>query len=75
MNIDLSNSFTSIFAFLINAFRSVLSWLDGIYIYNSSVSLLDLNIAFAVFGVLFTALFAVVKNSVSSSSKKSGKSD
>lgn len=66
MNIDLSSTFTAIFAFIINAFRSVLSWLDGIYIYNSNVSLLDLNIALAVFGVLFSALFVVVKNQVKS---------
>ena len=75
MSHDLSYEFTSILNFLVNAFRSVLSWLDGIYIFNSNVSLLDLNIAFAVFGVLFTALFAVVRNSVNSSSRRSGKSD
>lgn len=65
MNIDLSSSFTQIFDFIINVFRSVFHWLDTIYIFNSSVSLLDLNIAFAVMGLLFTALFAVVRSGVS----------
>lgn len=64
MNIDLSNSFTSIFSFIINVFRSVFTWLDTIYIFGGNVSLLDLNIAFAVFGILFTALFAVIRNAV-----------
>ena len=60
MNVNLSASFSSIMAFLVDVFKSVISWLDGIIIIGDSTSLLDLNIALSVFGIIFTAVFAVV---------------
>lgn len=64
MNVNLSASFSSIMAFLVNVFKSVISWLDGIIIIGDSTSLLDLNIAFSVFGIIFVAVFSVVKSGV-----------
>lgn len=61
-----SSAFSSAFSFLKSAFISVLSWLDGIKIVNG-ISLLDLNIAIVVFGILFTALFTVVRSGVNNS--------
>lgn len=81
MNIDMSSAFSSMFAFVIDIFRSVISWLDGIIVFNG-FSLLDLNIAFTVFGIIFTVLFSVVSSGVSfsmgdavskRSTKRSGK--
>lgn len=62
MNINLSNTFSQIIDFLISAFVSVLSWLDGIIIIGDSTSLLDLNIAFSVFTIIFVAVFSVVRS-------------
>lgn len=74
MSVNLSSSFTQIFDFIIGVFRSVFGWLDGIIIFGDSVSLLDLNIAFAVMGLLFTALFAVVRNGVRFSGSRGDRS-
>lgn len=61
MNINLSNEFAHIISFLVNVFRSVVSWLDGIIIIGDSTSLLDLNIAFTVFSIIVAAVFSVVR--------------
>lgn len=60
MNINLSNEFSQIMSFIVNVFKSVISWLDGIIIIGNNTSLLDLNIAFTVFGIIFVAVFSVV---------------
>lgn len=79
MNINLSNTFSQIIDFLISAFVSVLSWLDGIIIIGDSTSLLDLNIAFTVFSIIFVAVFSVVRsgavNSVDSVSRSRASKD
>lgn len=62
MNVNLSQSFSSIMGLLVNLFRDVISWLDGIIIIGDSTSLLDLNIAFTVFGIIFVAVFSVVRS-------------
>ena len=64
MNVDMSSSFSAMFSFILDVFRSVISWLDGIIVLNG-FSLLDLNIAFTVFGIIITVLFAVVSSDVS----------
>lgn len=66
MSADGSSSFQSAFAFLKTVFLSVFSWLDGIKIVNR-ISLLDLNIAFIVFGIIFTAVFSIVRSGVDNS--------
>lgn len=62
MNVNISNSFSVIMGFLANVFKSIISWLDGIIIIGDSTSLLDLNIAFTVFGIIFVAVFSVVRS-------------
>lgn len=62
MNINLSNEFSQIMSFLVNVFKNVIGWLDGIIIIGDSTSLLDLNIAFTVFGIIFAAVFSVVRS-------------
>ena len=62
MNVNASNEFSQIMSFLVHVFGNVISWLDGIIIIGDSTSLLDLNIAFTVFGIIFTAVFSVVKS-------------
>lgn len=66
MNIDASNSFSSVFSFIVSIFKNVLSWMSGIKL-SSNFSLLDLNIAFAVFSILFTVVFSVVRSGVTNS--------
>lgn len=66
MSANGSSAFSASFAFLKSCFISVISWLDGIKIVNG-ISLLDLNIAVVVFGILFTALFTVVRSGVDNS--------
>lgn len=61
MNVNLSNEFSQIISFIVGVFKSVIGWLDGIIIIGDSTSLLDLNIAFTVFTILFAAVFNVVK--------------
>lgn len=61
-----STAFNAIWSFLKTAFLAVISWLDGIKIINN-ISILDLNIAVIVFGILFTAVFSIVHNSVNNS--------
>lgn len=60
MYFDASNEFSQIISFLVQVFGNVISWLDGIIIIGDSTSLLDLNIALSVFGIIFTAVFSVV---------------
>lgn len=62
MNVNIANSFSAIMGFLANVFKSVISWLDGIIIIGDNTSLLDLNIAFTVFGIIFVAVFSVVRS-------------
>ena len=62
MNVNLSNSFSQIMSFIVNVFKSVIGWLDGIIIIGDSTSLLDLNIAFTVFSIIFVAVFNVVQS-------------
>ncbi|MCH5197917.1 MAG: hypothetical protein J1E34_03325 [Oscillospiraceae bacterium] len=71
--IHADSAFSAMFSFIKDVFISVITWLDNIYIFGN-ISILDLNIAFTVFGVLFTAVFAVVKSSVSNSISSSDKS-
>lgn len=66
MSVDASASFSAVMQFLKTVFSSVLSWLAGIRL-AGTFTLLDLNIAFAVFGIMFTLLFSVVRNSVNNS--------
>lgn len=66
MNIDASSSFSSVMTFIKSVFSSVLSWLSGIRL-AGNFSLLDLNIAFTVFGIMFTLLFTVVRSGVNNS--------
>ena len=63
MNIDASSSFSSVMSFLKDVFSSVLSWMSGIKL-AGNFSLLDLNVAFTVFGIIFTLLFTVVRSGV-----------
>lgn len=65
MNINLSSQFSQIISFLVNAFKSVISWLDGIIIIGDQTSLLDLNIAFTIFSIIFVAVFSVVNSTPS----------
>ena len=60
MNINLSSEFSQIMSFLVNVFLSVIQWLDSIIIIGDNTSLLDLNIAFTIFGIIFAAVFSVV---------------
>ncbi|MBO5395384.1 MAG: hypothetical protein J6A97_00720 [Clostridia bacterium] len=62
MNFNASNEFSQIISFLVQVFGNVISWLDGIIIIGDSTSLLDLNIALTVFGIIFVAVFNVVKS-------------
>ena len=66
MNIDASSSFSSVMSFLKDVFSSVLSWMSGIKL-AGNFSLLDLNVAFTVFGIIFTLLFTVVRSGVNNS--------
>lgn len=66
MNIDASYSFSSIISFLVNVFKTVLSWLQGIHL-AGDFSLFDLWIAFSVFSLMFTLLFTVVRSGVNNS--------
>lgn len=60
---NLVGVFSSIFDFIVNVFRSVLQWLDSIYILNG-VSLLRFNIGLTIMTLIFTVVFAVVRNGV-----------
>ena len=62
MNINLSNEFSQIMSFIVNVFKSVIGWLDGIIIIGNSTSLLDINIAFTVFSIILVAVFNVVQS-------------
>ena len=62
MNINASNEFSQIISFLVQVFGKVISWLDGIILIGDNTSLLDLNIALTVFGIIFVAVFNVVKS-------------
>ena len=62
MDVNISSSFTSIVSFLSYVFQSVISWLDSIIIIGDSTSLLDLNIAFTVFGIIFVSVFSIVRS-------------
>lgn len=62
MNINASSEFSSIIDFVVHVFRSVIVWLDGIVIIGDSTSILDLNIAFTVFTIVFAAVFSVVRS-------------
>lgn len=64
--IDGSESVTSVLTFLVNAFRSVVNFLDSVVIFNDA-TLLDFHIAVAVFGILFAVLFVTVRSSVGNS--------
>lgn len=52
--------FTESVSFLTAAFKYILNFLDNIILF-ADVSILELNIAFTVFGLLFVALFTVVR--------------
>ena len=67
MNINASSEFSSIIDFVVNIFRSVIAWLDGIVIIGDSTSILDLNIAFTVFAIVFAAVFSVVRSGTTNS--------
>lgn len=62
MNFNFSSQFSQVISFLVRVFTSVLSWLDSIIIIGNNTSLLDLNIAFTVFGIIFAAVFSVVRS-------------
>lgn len=64
MNINASSAFTSAVSFVVFVFKSVLDWMDSIILIGNSTSLLDLNIALVVFGIIFTAVFSVVRSGV-----------
>lgn len=55
-----STPFTESVSFLTFAFKYILNYLDNIILF-ADVSILELNIAFTVFGLLFVALFTVVR--------------
>lgn len=62
MHFNFSIQFSQVMSFLVRVFTSVLSWLDSIIIIGNNTSLLDLNIAFTVFGIIFAAVFSVVRS-------------
>lgn len=64
--IDGSESFITVFHFLINAFRSILNFFDSIFIYTNT-SLLEFFLALSVFAILFSALIVSVRSSIGSS--------
>lgn len=61
MNADSSSSFGSLWPFLVNCFKAVIQWTDGIIIFNR-FSLLDFNIAILIFGVSIAVVLNVVHN-------------
>lgn len=66
---NLVGVFSQIFDFIVNVFRSVLQWLDSIYILNG-VSLLRFNIGLTIMTLIFTVVFAVVRNGVNVGSRR-----
>lgn len=64
MSINASSAFSSIVTFIVYVFKNVLQWMDGIIIIGKSTSLLDFNVALIVFGIIFTAVFSVVRSGV-----------
>lgn len=61
MSADASSSFGSLWSFLVNCFKSVIQWTDGIIIYNG-FSLLDFDIAVLIFGITIAVVLNVVHN-------------
>lgn len=65
LDFDASASFGGIWSIIKNVWQSVFSLLNQIKI--GGVSLLFINIALSIFGLIFTIFFAVVKSGVSTS--------
>ena len=64
--IDLSEVFTSVFLWLINAFNKIIALYDSIIIFDNT-TLLDFHIAVSVFGILFAVLIVSIRSSVGNS--------
>lgn len=61
MRFNASESFSLIFSSLSEFFKNIINLLDSIIIIGDSTSILDLNIAIAVFSIIFVAVFNVVR--------------
>lgn len=65
LDFDASSAFGGIWSIIKNVWQTVFSLLNQIKI--GGVSLLFINIALSIFGLIFTIFFAVVKSGVSTS--------
>lgn len=73
LDFDATSAFSGIWSILTQVWQTVMSLLNQIKI--GGVSLLFINIALSIFGLIFTVFFAVVKSGVSSSLSASGRKD
>lgn len=71
LDFDASSAFSGIWSILTQVWQTVMSLLNQIKI--GGVSLLFINIALTIFGLIFTVFFAVVKSGVSSSMSAAGR--